>query len=217
MPPRPTTPHTAKLEINWLGPNNVKATNIMYLESARDISSEPDLQDCADGVAAALIGAGSWQSQISNDWSLVEVRVIDNSGATENVAVNNTVTAGAVGSVAVNPNTALVMSYPIAAHYRGGHPRTYVAGVPASSIATPGGNEWSTGTQSTWESIGITLLGAVASMVVGGVADVLLGTISYYTGGAARAVPIFKTFLDVAVGSRLDSQRRRLGKESPLV
>jgi hypothetical protein len=51
-----------------------------------------------------------------------------------------------------------------------------------------------------------------AALVMG--TGVTLGTVSHYTGHAVRPTPVWRTFIDVRVHERLDSQRRRSGKES---
>jgi hypothetical protein len=43
---------------------------------------------------------------------------------------------------------------------------------------------------------------------------VTLGTISYHTGHAVRPTPLFREYINVAVHERIDSQRRRSGRES---
>jgi hypothetical protein len=44
--------------------------------------------------------------------------------------------------------------------------------------------------------------------------DIILGTISYQTGHSPRPTPLFRPFGDAHVHERLDSQRRRSGRES---
>lgn len=216
MPPRPTLSSSAKVEIAWTGPDAAQAVNIMYVLGSGDISSEPSLTAIANLFSTKLQGAGTWLNAISSTWKLSNIRVLDNSGETENVGVSTPNAAGSGGGTPLPPSAALCMSWPIPAHYRGGHPRTYVAGLMVTNMDTNGGKFWLATTISQWEGIGSALIAAIGTSSVLSPVVLTLGTISYFSGKVLREPPLFRVFEGCVVGSRLDSQRRRLGKEPAL-
>jgi hypothetical protein len=188
----------------------------MYVLANENISDETDLTAIAALFESSLTGSGSWVATLPSTWTLSNIRAVDNSGLTENVGVSTPSVNGGRTVGVVTPNVALCISWPIAAHYRGGHPRTYVAGMPIDQLDTAGGKSWQTSTQSTWEGIGSALIAAIGESVIRSGVELALGTISYYTEKALRATPLFRTFEGAVVGKRIDSQRRRTGKEPAL-
>lgn len=188
----------------------------MYVLANEDVSDETDLTAIAGLFGTHLVGSGSWVATLPNTWTLSNIRAIDNSGETENVGVSTPSAAGGRSVGVVTPNVALCISWPIAAHYRGGHPRTYVAGIPIDQLDTVGGKNWQTTTQSTWEGIGTALIAAIGESVIRTGVELTLGTLSYYADKALRSVPVFRAFEGAIVGKRIDSQRRRTGKEPAL-
>lgn len=105
---------------------------------------------------------------------------------------------------------ALVSSWNANIRYRGGHPRTYwPAGVPTD-----------TSDARTWNTAAITAFQAAFEAFRVGVNGIPAGTaaaqmilLSYFTAHALRPVPLPVTIGGVTVHPRIDTQRRRLGKE----
>jgi hypothetical protein len=205
--------NTIRCEMQWTGPNSTKANNIFYTLTSSYLSTSAELQ--------ALIGY--WYQMIENldwrpaglmpaSWSLTQLLVADNSGESENYSYQVTSVPGTVSGNSLPPNCAVAISWPILARYRGGHPRWYLPGVPESNLATPGGNYITSTAAGGYQAEYASFLGAWNQIVVGST-TMQLGTISYYTGHALRDPPLFRAFQDPQVSLRLDSQRRRLGKE----
>jgi hypothetical protein len=109
-------------------------------------------------------------------------------------------------------SVAIGLSWPIARRYRGGHPRTYLAGVPAASVA--GVSTVAPTAAANIETDAAAFLAAVNGATGAEMTALQLGALSYRTGGSPRTTPVFDPFLGGAtVHSRLDTQRRRLGRE----
>lgn len=144
--------------------------------------------------------------------ALTNVGLIDlttTSSAQAQVSVN---VAGTDGTVAAMPaNIALVGSLKISRRYRGGHPRMYLTGQATGHTST--NVNWA----GTWITTAGTALTnwrtAVNAITTTSSGLLTLGSLSYYSGNALRASPFFDVCTGMVVHSRIDTQRRRLGKE----
>jgi hypothetical protein len=111
------------------------------------------------------------------------------------------------------PNCAIVVSWQINSRYRGGHPRWYLAGFPTNAILYQGGSQISTVIANKVKAWAGYLLANQSSIAIGANLG-QIGTIRYYSKHELLVPPVFYPFQAAAVHERLDSQRRRLGKES---
>jgi hypothetical protein len=111
------------------------------------------------------------------------------------------------------PQSAVCWSWSIAASYRGGKPRTYLPGIPQSALSDPNGAAITPTYATALEGYGVAFKSAVNSITVSP-SGIELGSPSYFLHNAVRPTPIFFPFLACTVHERVDSQRRRSGKES---
>jgi len=215
MPPRPPLANTTKFEVLWAGPNGTKATNIMYALYASPLTTPTQLGNAASQYFVSLIGTagGNIPTLYPSSWSIVQVSALDNTGATENVAIQAGPVPGTATGNALPPNCSTAVSWSIPAHYRGGHPRMYLPGVPESAITAPGSNELTSTWRSALSAFGHAFLAEFLATVAGGVAG-QLGTIAFHRNNVPLTTPVFYPYSGGAIHGRLDSQRRRLGKES---
>lgn len=111
-------------------------------------------------------------------------------------------------------NVSAAISWTIQQHYRGGHPRNYLAGIPSSQFAdnTTLQESWRVAAQSSANQFHRSVNQYVE---LGQIEDVFLGVVSFVFKKDWRNPPVFRDFtLDQAhVDSRIDSQRRRLGAD----
>lgn len=221
MPPLPPAPQILRLQL--LGTQTpAKWMNGFYIRMAGIAPPSGDLN-----TVAAAIG-GFWTTriapQVHTGISLTTVNLIDLSSATANTGTDSTVRNGTRAVTTQLPaNAAMVVSFHIARRYRGGHPRIYLTGLASTDLAsvTTWSNTIITNVQTAFTNFmtDINLYAAPAS-----VGALQLGNLSYYLGydrttrrSALRPSPLFSPFDRVAVHTRLDTQRRRLGKETALV
>jgi hypothetical protein len=108
------------------------------------------------------------------------------------------------------PNSAsCCITWKTAAHYRGGHARTYLPPTIASDL-----------------TVGTTLIGTYVTAVQAGAAGFLadinavavagpptLGLVRRQVNKVTLTTPLFYPYTDAVVDSRIDTQRRRLGKD----
>lgn len=140
----------------------------------------------------------------------VSTELIDLSSSTGAVESSTPGTAGGNVGTLAPLSVAAVTSWTISRRYRGGHPRTYMGAMSDAQLAPP---QLLNGTfRSNWEAAGNVFLGAVNALV-GFLPGCTLGAVSYRTANAPRVTPIFEPFLYAHVHTRIDNQRRRLGKE----
>lgn len=117
--------------------------------------------------------------------------------------------AGGVFGGSLPANVAMCISWPIGRHYKGGHPRTYLAAFDQSLVQNA----------NTWTAAAVTsLVGAMAAfrtacnataVFSGGTA---LGVLHRKKAHAVLKPPTFDAFGPPTSDGGIDSQRRRLGK-----
>lgn len=217
MPPKPPLANTVKLEVNWANSLGRPAHNIAYAQFAGSVdTSSPTLlgQVAAALFSAFTTGSPHIMSQLSAQWNLVSVTCSDNSGASDAQATTTSSPfAGASSGPSLPPQCAVCISWDIAARYRGGKPRWYLPGVP-NTAQTETDDSGLSSTFATAVEQGANQLESQFNASSPGGNDIILGTISYFTGKAPRVTPLFRPFAAARVHERLDSQRRRSGKES---
>jgi hypothetical protein len=128
---------------------------------------------------------------------------------TDSVGVTGTdATAGASAAVAA------CVTLVIARRYRGGHPRVYLSGVNASKFTS--GSTWGPGVANAYATAFGAFRTAINALSSGG-ATWQLCSVSYFhkVGGleAYKVPPDVDVITGVKMHTRIDSMRRRLGKE----
>lgn len=214
MAPLPPIQNVLRIRLTGVMATN----NWASIQYARFQGAPPTAADLGT-VAASLRTA--WQNAIAQlcftDRSLRVIEVIDLSSDTSASAVNTGNTLGTRAGSPLPNNVAMVASYKIARRYRGGHPRTYW---PAGVIAdVTSGNLW-TQTFLTLANTGAPAwVGNVNAIVLGG-SPLQHGVVSYFERDPAnpghskpRTSPLFFSTQSVVVHTRVDTMRRRLGKE----
>lgn len=184
----------------------------LFLTGSGEIEHDT-LVNLADGVFGAF--SSFFSPRLSSVLIIDRAQVVlyADGGPFEAVTTSAAV-PGSVSGGALPANCACCISWKIGRHYRGGHPRMYLPGLPLSSISGA----------YTFDS---TFLGDIASAATAyhdflealtpgdGVTSVEHGAVSFVDDGAWRTPPLFQRINDVRVDSRIDTQRRRLGRDRP--
>lgn len=178
--------------------------------------STATLQDLVDTVRASYVTR--FAPVINSQASIGDAEVVDLSSELGAAAVGVGSHVGTMSGTGFTSQVAQCVTWAISRRYRGGHPRTYLP--PPSTSATTGG------TANTWSPTHVTNVNAA---VTGFRNDV--NTADYAgVGGTLVCVHRFRTevtgeppvildppIVDVitsgSVDTRVDSQRRRLGKD----
>lgn len=107
---------------------------------------------------------------------------------------------------------ALCVSWTISDRYRGGHPRTYLPGLTSDALSS--GHLITTQAQTLWQNAAAGFL-TNFNAITAGASSWKLVCVRYFSGHQLLPNPFVRPISGSAVHRRLDSQRRRLGKEVP--
>ncbi len=187
-----------------------KWANVFHVQTANTGLTGPDAVILATGLIAA------WQARLAalhtTATSLTNCTVVDLTSSSGAQAAVSAAVAGTFSNTAALPaNVALVGSLKISRRYRGGHPRMYLTG--QSGTNTSNNINWA----STWVTTSGTAFtnwrSDVNALTTASSGAVTLICLSYYSAGVLRAIPQQDAVTSIVVHSRVDTQRRRLGKE----
>lgn len=107
--------------------------------------------------------------------------------------------------------TCALISWTISSHYRGGKPRSYVAGATAGALDDA--RSFRDDFVTTLTALAQAYLAAANILAEGGITAVECGVWALYRGGVALDPPVFHPYTDAHVQKRICTQRRRLGAE----
>jgi hypothetical protein len=211
----PLLPGLIKSVWNWAHSSGRIAKNILHTlyDSAAPTSTPAFLTGVSDAHMSGIASAPMW-TYISSNWSLVSVTSYDAGFPSSTAGVStHAALPGLSGNVGLPPQAAVVWSWVVEGTWRGGKPRTYIPGLDVTTTTTSGGSQLSVGVanalRTSAENFRTAVDAASVSSHVGS-----LGMPSYYHAHAVRPTPLFYGYVGVRVHERLDSQRRRNGRES---
>lgn len=120
---------------------------------------------------------------------------------------------GSIGGTCLPANVAMCISWPLAQHYRGGHPRTYLAAMPTSYLANT--SHWLGDAHSEVQDAARAFHTSIEGLgPYDGIATVQHGIVSFVLDKEWRDPPVFRRIQeDATVDGRIDTQRRRLGRD----
>jgi len=161
----------------------------------------------------------AWPGVFPAGSTLNQTSCWDLSTAAGTVGISTIAQAGArpIASGALPNNSACCISWKVQYRWRGGHPRTYI---PASAVTdTSAGHTWVQAYLDAVTAAAQNFMTQIAAITIGG-QPAALWTVRYYGQGGSTKVPpvplpqpIPLAVLSAVVHTRMDSQRRRLGKE----
>jgi len=215
MPRLPDADHIIRIKLAGQLSSNPWAT----IQYARFTGSQPD--SAALATTANALKSTAFQAIIpmmgtANELLTIECTDLTNETGASGISSATPVLGTRAGTV--NPNqVCAVASYKIARRYRGGHPRTYwPIGVQSDITA---GSRWTTAFVPLPLNAVTAWVGNVNATNLNG-APLQHGCLSYYTRdpnnpghSMLRPVPQFFPTQSVEFHGRVDTQRRRLGKE----
>lgn len=221
MPALPTVPKG--LRVAWqqdLAGRLIE--NILHYTYSGSPSTQADLNASADDLAGflkTLFNAGQSVDLLNN-----AITVTDISSVTGLVAQRPVTGAGTDASGLVPAQVAAVISWKVVRRYRGGHPRTYVGGLPEDAFLDE--KTFKPAYTAAWNARALAYQSSMAghTFPYGGTWTPV--NVSYFQGfhnvtlpsGRVRSEPTLRItpLVDVLtvglVNARPDTQRRRLGK-----
>lgn len=182
--------------------------NVFHVKCVGTSVPQGDVEDVLTDVRTA------YQTQLvprlNGNWSGDTATGVDLSnilGAFDQQALGGT--PGAVGTTVPN-SSSVCISWKIFRHYRGGHPRTYLGPVAANALEGP--------TTFTSAYTGLVQAAAEAFLtavnaVTTSAGSVYLCAVHRWQNGEVLNPPQISPIIGVAVDTRLDTMRRRLGPD----
>lgn len=187
-----------------------KWANVFHVRFTGPTPSQTDMNALATGLRNA------WDTNlkaiVSGSGTLNTTTCVDLSSSSGLVSTNATASNGTlVNTTNLPASVALVASMKIARRYRGGHPRMYLVG--QTGVNTVNATSWTGAWITTTSTAFAAWLTAVNALTFTSMPTITLVCLSYYAGGTLRATPFADPVSSIVVHSRVDTMRRRLGKE----
>ena len=190
----------------------VASNNVIHVGASAgggDFFSQADVDAIAVGVRAAY--ASHFLTGMSNQFTLGTVIAKDLTSDTAPQAFISGSTVGSVNATPLPSNVAMCISWAISRRYRGGHPRTYLSGLPDGQQSSP--NTWSTTAITNFSNFAAGFMNDINTIAVGATGHAQLVTVHRMKNKIVLIPPTVDVITDSAIDSRLDSQRRRLGRD----
>lgn len=159
--------------------------------------------------------SAAWRTRflvnLTNNVVINKQRTVLFVSSTNEVAVDGADTGtGSGASQQDPPQVCYLINWAIAGSYRGGHPRTYLPGVPFDTVNEDGTLVTANRTQLT--TAATNFLSDVNALAPGGFTAVQLGTFRFFRHHIAVDPPVFEPFLSGTCNTKVATQRRRLGR-----
>lgn len=209
MPALPAVPSVVRVRIKGTI-SGVAWNNIHYLQYAGAAPTVADLNTVGGNIVTA------WQTQLAPLAGAhvlqtgIELADLTNAGAAQ--VSGASAGAGTRAGTALTNASCAVISWPINLRYRGGHPRTYFPGGMQADVT--GNRLWTQAFVTALQAGAAGFRTALNAIAVSGTTYKLVA-VSYYTNHALRPTPLPVTINIPVVHGRVDSQRHRLGRETP--
>jgi len=212
-------PKVVRVDWFWTIANGVPAQVRKFFQYAGALSSA-DAQTWVNSFNSAYNTTG-FQADMPATTVLNSIMLTDLTSASSPQAIASTGRTGTNGGTSVPNSIAFVVKDRIARRYRGGHPRTYLPGVPTARLSGPDTWDATNGTNllNDW----VTYINACMAAAPAGVGAVLEVNVSYFAGftnhtfssgrirplATPRAVPLIDAIVGHSFNPRVASQRRR--------
>lgn len=211
MPPLPFVPNVIKyVQAGTIA--SVPCANVFHVlyDSGGLPLTQASVQGLADGIRTAYVNR--FRQFVATVANIQTGTAVDLSSATGLTAVAAGSTIGLDSAAALPANVSCCITWKTARHYRGGHPRTYIWGL--TTVGPQNANTWNSGFLTTMGTAAAGFLADVKALTSVGVFTALdLCCVHYVSGGHLLTTPLVDKITSSVVDSRIDSQRRRLGKD----
>lgn len=185
--------------------------NVLHLQYAGQAPSVADLNSVGTSVISAWTTNIAPLCNVNVNLTGVDLADLTNPG-TSTTSVTQNVPGTRAGTGLVT-SAACVSSWQINIRYRGGHPRTYwPTGVDTDLQANK--RLWTT-TFVTAMTNGVSAFRTALNAITVSGTTYKMVAVSLVFNGAPRAVGVPYTINNVVIHGRVDTQRHRLGKETP--
>jgi hypothetical protein len=203
-----------KGQLGGQGANTGTIFHVRRNDSAAMVAGDIDNLANAFKASGTTNPINKFAASLSSSWNWVTVAVTD-LGGTGYINQETVTQAGSATGAFLPIQCAVAVSWhALGITWRGGRPRNYFSGVPTAAGSPGNGAQLTSAYTSALVTAAVAFQNAVELIALTGSATPQLGMISYHSHGAIRGTPLFLHYAGVNVHQRLDSQRRRSGKES---
>jgi len=211
MPPKPFVADVFRCAVKTARASRTQI-NTFYVHGVLRSGFFGYAQVDADSVSAGVFAAfhDNLLPQLTSDTTLIDCEVIDLTNITGVGSVHAGSGTGGLGGAPLPANVAICVSWHEALHYRGGHPRSYMGGVSDTFIADP--RNLTSSFAGIMASAAANFRTAVNALSSTAASSYALAGVHYRLADAAQTPPLVTAISGASVNTRLDSQRRRLGK-----
>jgi hypothetical protein len=171
-----------------------------------------DLADFAEDVANEYFS--NFWNEVSGRTSITQVRALYYGSSGADLGVDSSFAhVGAGGDDMLPANCAMCVSWKVQQRYKGGHARTYLPGIRSDILADA--STFTSGVVAGVAAAANNMIDNVNALSRGDFGDAHMGIVSFVHANAWRSPPVFRDFVPgaTAVDTRIDSQRRRLGRD----
>lgn len=212
MPPLPPLPGAVRIRIQQtLGGVNLQQVQHAIRSGAQTPWTQADVDQLAGNVRAVWV-SNFIPLQVTA-LNLGAVVVEDLSSATGPVGTASGSTNGTDAGAPLSANAAACISWKIARRYRGGHPRMYVGGIAQTRLTNA--NTWLPAFVTAVDAAAEAFRTAINATVLAGGGNAQLAVVHYRANGLPLVPPQASIITSAVVDTRVDSQRRRLGRDRP--
>lgn len=215
--PLPAIANVVKVVLNYVMAASKVANNILHIQTGGSfVPSDPtSLKALANYLYTVFTTGGSAIPNLfTSTTKLQGITVKDMGGTTAQGVADGPPIAGVMAGTSHPPQVSTGISWDVAGTWRGGKPRTYLP-PPSINASVPAGSSTIDPTFAAQAEACFTqVMNAINAPTGGPSGTFKLGMVSYYHGHVLRPSPLFMQFINVKVHERLDSQRRRSGRES---
>lgn len=206
MPPLPSVSNVIGVKVR--GDNDsAPFENVFHLQLTGLAPNSSDLNTLAGSILSAYTTA--FGAILATAIHVTECDVVD---LTSNVAASGSANAAFTGTrvgLGLTAQVAIVISWEIQLRYRGGHPRTYLpAGVGEDTLTA---TQWTPAFITEVQDAAVTFRNSLNALTTGSTTYKMC-SVSYRANNAPRPQPLPFVIQGSSVDSRVDTQRRRLGK-----
>jgi hypothetical protein len=206
----PPVPSVARFAVSGTNQGQ-KWVNIFHSRYTNVPADTPTMNAICQAVHTAYLNA--FTTLWSPNCVLITVDGQDLSsrqGAVGTFSLTHPGTGAAVQEMAVQ--VALCLSWSITDRYRGGHPRTYLPGINGADVT--GGRLLTTAGHTAYLNAAAAFLTNM-NAIAAGASSWQMCCVRYFSQHMLLANPLVRVIGGQSVHGRIDTQRRRLGKEVP--
>lgn len=212
MPPLPALPGAVRIRIEQsMAGVNLQQVQHAVRTGAQVPWTQADVDQLAGNVRAAWVN--NFLPLQVTALTLGSVVVEDLSGPLGPVAQATGSDPGTDVGAPLSSNAAACISWTISRRYRGGHPRMYVGGIAQTRLQDS--NTWLPAFVTAVDAASEAFRTAVNATVLAGGGNAQLAVVHYRQNLVPLDPPLSSVISGAVVDTRVDSQRRRLGKDRP--